>query len=238
MEIKEQILKALGLSQETEVTLEYQAKLEDGTTIVSSADALEAGVDVSVLTEDGTTIPLPEGEYKIEDGVSFKVEEEGKVAEIMEEEEEDPEEEEAGKEDEDYKDEDDVKMEEEIIEEVEEPSEVTEARHPKKIKTTEEIEFNKEELISEVSNVVSELLSEFKTELSELSAEMETLKGYKETLEEETIDLQKQVVELSAKPAAEPITTNKFSKTNKIKSNKAYKDMSAKERFMYNLNNN
>ena len=32
---------------------------------------LESGVDVSVLTEDGTTIPLPVGTYKTEDGVSF-----------------------------------------------------------------------------------------------------------------------------------------------------------------------
>ena len=87
MELKEQILKALGLSAEEDVKLEYQSKLEDGTIIVSSADVLEAGVDISVLTEDGTTIPLPVGEYKTEDGVSFKVEEEGKVSEILEEEE-------------------------------------------------------------------------------------------------------------------------------------------------------
>jgi hypothetical protein len=232
MEIKEQILKALGLSTE-EVSLEYQTKLEDGTIIVSSADSLEVGVDVSVLTEDGTTIPLPEGEYKTEDGISFKVQEEGVVSEILDEEEEEEEEtveEEEAKKEEDYEDEE-VEMEEEIIEEVVEPSEVEEARHPKKIKTTEEIEFNKEELIKEVANIVSELLGDMKTEVTELSSQIEDLRGYKETLEEE-------VIELSAEPAGTPITTNKFSTDHKPLSRKDYNKLNGKDRFLYNLNNN
>lgn len=235
MELKEQILKALGLSAEEDVKLEYQSKLEDGTIIVSSADGLEAGVDISVLTEDGTTIPLPVGEYKTEDGVSFKVEEEGKVSEVLEEEEETPEEEEARKE-EDYKDEEEVEMEE-IIEEVVEPTEVEEARHPKKIKTTEEIEFSKEDLINAVTEVVSEMLGNMNTEITELSSQVDEMKGYKETLELETIELQKEVDKLSAEPAAEPISTNKFS-TQKTLTKKEYNNLSGKERFLYNLNNN
>ena len=75
MDIKQQILVALGLDkQEESVNLEYQAKLEDGTIIVSTAESLESGVDISVLTEDGTTMLLPVGEYRTEDGMSFKVE--------------------------------------------------------------------------------------------------------------------------------------------------------------------
>jgi len=62
----------------------FQAKTEDGTIIVSTAEELESGVDVSVLTEDGTTIPLPAGTYKLDTGVSFRVEEEGIVSEVME----------------------------------------------------------------------------------------------------------------------------------------------------------
>jgi len=230
MEIKEQILKALGLSTE-EVNLEYQTKLEDGTIVVSSADSLEPGVDISVLTEDGTTIPLPEGEYKTEDGISFKVEAEGVISEILEEEEEETVEEEEAKKEEDYEDEEEVEMEEEIIEEVSDPSEVEEARHPKKIKTTEEIEFNKEELIKEVANIVSELLGDMKTEVTELSSQIEDLRGYKETLEEE-------VIELSAEPAGTPITTNKFSTNNKPLSRKEYNKLNGKDKFLYNLNNN
>ena len=83
MDLKQQILIALGLNKVKSLKLEFQAKTEDGTIIVSSAADLEAGVDVSVLTEDGTTIPLPIGTYKLEDGVSFTVSEEGVVAEVI-----------------------------------------------------------------------------------------------------------------------------------------------------------
>ena len=83
MDLKTQIKQALGL-EEKEVQLEYQAKLEDGTIIVSEAEGLAEGIEISVLTEDGTTIPLPVGTYKTEDGKTFKVEEEGKVAMVME----------------------------------------------------------------------------------------------------------------------------------------------------------
>ena len=84
MDLKKQILVALGLGKEEEVSLAWQSKLEDGTIVVSTAETLEAGVDASVLTEDGTTIPLPIGTYKTEDGVSFRIEAEGVVAEVME----------------------------------------------------------------------------------------------------------------------------------------------------------
>ena len=59
MDLKSKIRVALGL--EEEIKLQFQAKTEDGTIIVSTAEELEAGVDVSVLTEDGTTINLPAG---------------------------------------------------------------------------------------------------------------------------------------------------------------------------------
>tara|TARA_R110002020_G_scaffold424388_2_gene633568 strand:- start:1540 stop:2247 length:708 start_codon:yes stop_codon:yes gene_type:complete len=104
MDIKEQILVALGLDRSKKIKLAFQAKTEDGTIVVSTAEELEAGVDISVLTEDGTTIPLPAGTYKLDTGVSFRVEEEGIVAELIEsetEEEETPKEEvEAAEEDE------------------------------------------------------------------------------------------------------------------------------------------
>ena len=87
MDLKKQILIALGLDKE-EVKLEWQSKLEDGTIVVSTAETLDAGVDASVLTEDGTTMLLPVGEYRLEDGMGFKVEVEGTVSEIMETEEE------------------------------------------------------------------------------------------------------------------------------------------------------
>ena len=81
MDIKKQILVALGLDKE-EVALEYQAKLVDGTIIASTSPALEEGISLNVISEDGTQMAIPEGEYETEDGDSFTVEEEGIVATV------------------------------------------------------------------------------------------------------------------------------------------------------------
>jgi len=233
MDLKTQILKALGLEKDVEVKLEYQAKLTDGTIIVSSADDLVAGADVSILAEDGTTMPLPVGNYEVEDGTSFTVEEEGLVAEIAV-----VEEEEARKEEEDYKDEEEVEMNEEIVEEVVEPSEVEEARHPKKIKTTEEIEFNKEEVIAEIGAVIKELLAEVRNDVSRLSAELDEMKNTNETLEIEKETLSAQLEAVSKEPASEPVTTNKFATNKKDVTPVEYRKMTRQEKFLYNLNNN
>ena len=233
MDLKTQILKALGLNKDVEVKLEYQAKLTDGTIIVSSADDLVAGADVSILAEDGTTMPLPVGNYETEDGTSFTVEEEGVVAEIAV-----VEEEEARKEEEDYKDEEEVEMNEEIVEEVTEPSEVEEARHPKKIKTTEEIEFNKEEVIAEIGAVIKELLAEVRNDVSRLSAELDEMKNTNETLEIEKETLSAQLEAVSKEPASEPVTTNKFATNKKDVTPVEYRKMTRQEKFLYNLNNN
>ena len=115
MDLKEKILVALGLDSESKIVLGWQGKSEDGTIFVSTAEELEAGVDISVLTEDGTTILLPVGTYKTDDGLSFRVEEEGIVAELIESEteEEDTTEEEMAKEDEDNYEEEDESVAEE-----------------------------------------------------------------------------------------------------------------------------
>jgi regulator of replication initiation timing len=236
MDLKTQILKALGLEKDVEVKLEYQAKLTDGTIIVSSADDLVAGSDVSILAEDGTTMPLPVGNYEVEDGTSFTVEEEGIVAEIAVVEEEVVEEE-AEKEEEDYKEEE-VEMNEEIVEEVTEPSEVEEATTPKKIKTTEEIIFNKEEVIAEIGAVIKELLTEVKNDVSRLSSELDEMKNTNETLEIEKETLSAQLEAVSKEPAADPVTTNKFATNKKDVTPVEYRKMTRQEKFLYNLNNN
>ena len=223
MDIKEQILVALGLNKaEDEIKLAWQAKSEDGTIFVSTAEELEAGVDISVLTEDGTTILLPIGTYKTAEGVTFRVEEEGIVAEVMETETE--EEVEATEDKEEMAEEADVadwegmekriqnledavaKLKEDKVggdEEVEElAEEVTEpGTNPKSIKTTEVVEFSAEE------------------ELEKLKSENEKLK-----------------TELAKSPADSPINTNKFSSERKALSRKEYSKLSKQERFLYNLN--
>ena len=224
MDIKEQILVALGLNKDESVKLEWQAKSEDGTIFVSTAEELASGVDISVLTEDGTTILLPIGTYKTAEGVTFRVEEEGVVAEVMETETE--EEVEATEDKEEMAEEslaevgdwegmekriqnleDAVaKLKEDKVggdEEVEElAEEVTEpGTNPKSIKTTEVVEFSAEE------------------ELEKLKSENEKLK-----------------TELAKSPADSPINTNKFSSERKALSRKEYSKLSKQERFLYNLN--
>jgi len=226
MELKNQILKALGLNKDEATNLEFQAKLIDGTIIVSSADELAAGVDIAILAEDGTTMPLPIGKYETEDGVGFSVEEEGIVAEIYETEE---------TEEVETEEEEEVEMEEEVIEEVEDPSEVN--RLPKKIKTTEEVEFNKEAVIEEIGAVIKELLTEVRNDVSRLSSELEEMKGTNETLEVEKETLSAQLEELSKEPASEPVTTNKFS-DKKQATPVEYRNMTRQEKYWYNINNN
>ena len=227
MDLKEKILVALGLDKE--VQLGWQGKSEDGTIFVSTAEELETGVDISVLTEDGTTILLPVGTYKTDTGLSFRVEEEGIVAELIEsetEEEDTVEEEDLAVEDEKegYDEEADVgdwkgmekriqNLEDAVADlkrekvggddEVEEMTEETvePSTNPKTIKTTEVKEFSAED------------------ELKELKAENEKLK-----------------TELAESPADAPINTNKFSAERPALSRKEYKKLSKQERFLYNLN--
>jgi hypothetical protein len=231
MDLKEQILVALGLNKkEEEVTLAWQSKSEDGTIFVSTAEELEAGVDISVLTEDGTTILLPVGTYKTDTGVSFRVEEEGIVAEVIEsetEEEVEASEElseesvELAPEDDDRKEEADVAdwkgMEKRIQnledavadlkrekeggdDEVEEMATEEVSDKPKSIKTTETVEFSAEEVEA-------------------IKAENEKLK-----------------TELAEQPADAPINTNKFSADRPELTKKEYNKLSRQERFLYNLN--
>jgi hypothetical protein len=74
-----------------EVKLE-QMKLTDGVSVLE-ADAFEAGNEVFIVTEDEQKIPLPVGEYELEDMRILVVTEEGLIAEIKESEEEEEEEE-------------------------------------------------------------------------------------------------------------------------------------------------
>ena len=81
------IKEALGLS--AKVQLET-AKLEDGVTV--EADSFESGSDIFIVTEEDR-IPVPVGEYEMEDGRTLVVSEEGVIAEIRSGESEESEEE-------------------------------------------------------------------------------------------------------------------------------------------------
>lgn len=247
MDIKEQILVALGLNKtEESVVLAYQAKSEDGTIFVSTAEELEAGVDISVLTEDGTTILLPVGTYKTDTGVSFRVEEEGIVAEVIESETE--EEVEAGYDDEKEEMTEEVK-EEELSEAVNFMFPETDAEKADWAKSYEEMKDKVDNLIDAVADLkrdkdggddeVEELAEETvepstnpksikTTEVVEFSAEDELNK-----LKEENEKLK---TELAAQPASAPLDTNKFSSDRKPMARAEYNKLSRREKFLHDLN--
>ena len=64
MDLKNQIIVALGLNKDKEVTLAWQAKSEDGTIFVSTAEELEAGVDFLCLLKTERQYLLPIGTYQ------------------------------------------------------------------------------------------------------------------------------------------------------------------------------
>ena len=248
MDIKEQILVALGLNKtEEELKLAWQAKSEDGTIFVSTAEELEAGVDISVLTEDGTTILLPVGTYKTDTGVSFRVEEEGIVGEVIESEteEEDTEEEvDARKEKEEYS---------EMAEAVEFAFPETDAEKADWAKSYEEMKDKVDNLMDAIADIKARLgeRDSEEVEMTEEVVEEETTneatpKSIKTTevvefsaedeLEKLKAENEKLKTELAASPADTPINVNKFSSEKPKLTNKEYKRLSKQERFLYNLN--
>jgi hypothetical protein len=60
-------------------------KLNDGVTVIE-ADSFEANNEIFVVTEDDQRIPLPVGEYVVENGMVLVVTQEGVIAEIKEQE--------------------------------------------------------------------------------------------------------------------------------------------------------
>jgi hypothetical protein len=73
-----QIKTLLGM----EVKLE-QMKLADGVTVLE-ADAFEPEMEIVIVTEDDQKIPVPVGEYEMEDGRILVVENEGIISEMKE----------------------------------------------------------------------------------------------------------------------------------------------------------
>jgi hypothetical protein len=147
-----QIKTLLGM----DVKLE-QRKMADGVTLIE-ADAFEMDNEVFVITEDEQKIPVPIGEYEMEDGMIMSVVEEGLIADYKEkateEEEEAP-----------------VAEEEVVEEEVEAKNETT---APKK--TIESIV--KETFFSEIEKL--------KEENNELKAKLELLTKVDAVAEEAT----------------------------------------------------
>ncbi len=236
MDLKEQILVALGLNKkDEEVKLAWQSKSEDGTIFVSTAEELEAGVDISVLTEDGTTILLPVGTYKTDTGVSFRVETEGIVAEVIESETE----EEIEASEELSEETSETELAEEDKDEYDEEAAVYDWEGmEKRIKNLEDAvadlkrdKVGGDDEVEEMSEATEEPSTNPKsiktTEVVEFSAEeVAAIKAENEKLK----------TELAESPADAPINTNKFSAERPALSRKEYNKLSKQEKFLYNLN--
>ena len=111
-EIVESIKEVLGMElAEVKVELE-ERKLENGTRI--EADSFEKGKSVFILTDD-EKVAMPVGEYLFEDGTLLVVEEEGVIADIREDvDNEVPQKEEAGEEKEEMKEEEQMDEEADV----------------------------------------------------------------------------------------------------------------------------
>jgi len=162
-----------------------QMKLEDGITIIE-AESFEPDFSVGIVTADGV-VPMPVGEYKLEDGSILVVEVEGIIAAIKQEE--------APAE---------VEVEVEVApEEVVEPMmEAESAPTPKRI-----VESVSKETFFEAE------LEALKTELAAIKAENKSLKASKESLEVELSNVEAGAEAIVTNPESEvKISSFKLSK--------------------------
>lgn len=79
-----EIVNKICVALNIEVKLE-QMKLNDGVTVIE-ADSFEANNEVFIITEDDQRIPMPVGEYVVENGMLLVVTQEGVIAEVKEQE--------------------------------------------------------------------------------------------------------------------------------------------------------
>jgi len=149
-----EMLKRIQTLLNTRVELEDR-KLDNGTVIF--ADEFAEGQPVFIVTED-ERIPMPVGDYMMEDGSMLVVEEEGVIASINAAEE---------------VVEDEV---EEVVEEVVE-EEMSEVKEPKKVveSTVIETHFSEEqksELVEAILSSVNPLIEELQNKVTELEAKL------------------------------------------------------------------
>ena len=222
MDIKQQILVALGLDKE-EVLMEWQAKMEDGTILTSTASELAAGVDVAVLTEDGTSIPLPIGTYVLESGESFSVTEEGIVAEVFAIEEEIVEE--------------DAPVEEEEVEMAEEADVADWEGMEKRIQNLEDAVASLKGEEKEVEEEVEEMSVEAEEVRGTTPKSIKTTEVVEFSVEDLKAENERLKTELASAPASAPLDTNKFSSERATPTAQDLRRMTKQEKFLYNLHN-
>ena len=170
------IKEVVGLSEEVKLA---QQTLENGTVV--EAEAFEAGKEIFIVTDD-EKVAVPVGEYQMEDGRILVVAEEGLIAEIKAEEEEEVEEVEAKEEEEEmYATKTELAEVKEMIEEIKamlEPKEDLSADDLGNLMTEELAKHEKTEL-SEVPEEVQEELNQPAAEPIKANPEVQTKQNFK-----------------------------------------------------------
>ena len=149
-----------------------EAALDNGTVVYTDAEAFAEGVEAYIINDEGEKIPLPPGDYELEDGRTLVIGEGGVVSSIGEPSEE-VEEVEASEE---------VEVEIEVEAE-EEPAYVTKAEVEEMIKAAlesikdkEEMSVNPEAPKEAKEEVKEEVVDEVAVELAAVKAQLEDMK--------------------------------------------------------------
>ena len=199
-----------------------EMKLENGTTI--EADNFASGESVFIITED-EKVPLPVGDYNLEDGKILVVEEEGIISSIGEatEAEEEKEQEEldsqiaTGAEPRDLEAEKDTEVVAEVVSESPKKKESKkdlseDESNDENVSLEEEEKDEKDEMnkiVEEVVAAVTPIIDEMKQELAYVKEELGKIKGEEDKKVKEDEELKEQ---LSSQPATKPLKHNPESK--------------------------
>ena len=152
-------------TEETKVEL-AQVKTMDGEAIFD-AEAFEVGNAVFIVTEEGN-IPVPMGEYMLEDGMKIEVDEQGVIVEVS------------------------IEGEEEIVEEV------IEAKDEPMKEETGMMESAPKKVVKSKTEMEESYFSKIETRLSAIEKANEELKAVNVQLSAENEELKKQLAESPA----------------------------------------
>jgi hypothetical protein len=153
--------------ESTEIKVELaQAKTADGQAVLE-AEAFEVGQAVFIVTEEGN-IPVPMGEYMLEDGMKIVVDEQGVIVEVS------------------------AEGEEEVVEEVIEAED-----EPMKEQIEEEMTMPKK-VVKSKTEMEESYFSKIETRLSAIEKANEDLKAVNVQLSAENEELKKQLAESPA----------------------------------------
>jgi hypothetical protein len=148
-----------------------QVKTMDGQAVLE-AEAFEIGNTVFIVTEEAN-IPVPMGEYTLEDGVKIKVDEQGVIVEV------------------------EAVGAEEVEEVVEEAAEVVEAKEEEEM-GKDKMESMPKKVVKSKTEMEESYFSKFETRLSAIEKANEELKTLNVELSAENEELKKQLAETPA----------------------------------------